>query len=187
MSISIALKSLNQYRKRDIIAYLSLRYYLGSKSSQTDLWANEVAVSLTLKKKSSGLLKIKHFKGYSEEEAQFRDIFIPSPNDIISESALISKCSEYEIFQTNSSVYSYLINNDNRSVFQHYTNGLKKRYDSIKSACLDKSNEEIMYLDIKSFYPSIDLDLLRKLWNNTCATSKFPQNFTDLGLSLIHI
>ena len=185
MSISIALKSINQYRKRDIIAYLSLRYYLGSKSSRTDLWANEVAVSLSLKKKSSGLLKIKHFKGYSEEEAQFRDIFIPSPNDIIAESALISKCSEYEIFHTNSSVYSYLINNDDRSVFQHYTNGLRKRYNSIKSACQDKSNEEIMYLDIKSFYPSINLDLLRNLWSETCTSSKFPEKFTDLGLAFI--
>lgn len=49
MSNNIALKSLNQYRKRDIIAYLSLRYYLDSKSSKTDFWAKEVAVDITLK------------------------------------------------------------------------------------------------------------------------------------------
>ncbi|MBW1294042.1 RNA-directed DNA polymerase [Aquimarina litoralis] len=185
MSINIALKSLNQYRKRDIIAYLSLRYYLASKSSQTDLWANEVAVKLALKKQSSRLLKIKHFKSFNEGRIEYRDIFIPSPNDIIAESALITKCSEFEAFQTNSSVYSYLMNKDNRSVFQHYSNGLKKRYKSIKSACLDTKNEEIMYLDVKSFYPSIDLNLLKRIWTEACFSSQFPQLFTDLGIAFI--
>lgn len=185
MSNFIALKSLNQYRKRDILAYLSLRYYLEPKSSQSDYWAHEVAIKLALKKNSSKLLKVKHFKGLSEGKLQFRDIYILSPNDIIAESALISQCSKYKEFHTNSAVYSYLINNDNRSIFQHYTNGLKKRYSSIQEACKKKENDEIIYLDIQSFYPSIELKRLKEIWLKTCSKTNLQKKYISLGLSLI--
>jgi hypothetical protein len=185
MSNSIALKSLNQYRKRDILAYLSLRYYLEPLSSRTDQWAQEVAVRLASKRNSSKLLKVKHFKGWSGEAPQYRDIYILSPNDIIAESALISQCSKYEEFKSNSSVYSYLINSDSRSVFKHYTSGLKKRYNSIQTACKKIGNEEIVYVDIKSFYPSIQLSRIKGVWVEQCLKTDLPKKYVNLGLSLI--
>ena len=148
MSNNIALKSLNQYRKRDIIAYLSLRYYLDSKSSRTDLWAKEVATNLTLNNESSDFLKIKHFKCVVNNEIKFREIHIPSPNDIISESVLISECAKYDSFYTNSAVYSYLLNDTNESIYKHYTNGLNKRFSSIQKACRDKTNIPSLYLEL---------------------------------------
>jgi len=39
MSDSIlAIKALNQYRKRDVIPYLGLRYYLDNTSARRDRW-----------------------------------------------------------------------------------------------------------------------------------------------------
>ncbi len=185
MSGRIALKSLNQYRKRDILAYLSLRYYLKPSSSQTDYWAQEVAVRLASKENSSKLFKVKHFKGWIDEAPQFRDIYILSPNDIIAESALITECSKYEEFKSNSSVYSYLIGRDSSSVFQHYTNGLKKRYCSIKNACKQSGNEEIVYVDIQSFYSSIQLKRMKEDWVQICAKTDLPNKYVKLGLSLM--
>ena len=185
MSKSIALKALNQYRKRDIIAYISLRYYLDSESSRTDFWAEEVAVSLTLNNPSSNFFKTKHFKGVVQNEVKFREIYIPSPNDIISESVLIGECSKYDSFQTNSSVYSYLFSDDNKSVYQQYINGLNKRFLSIQRACKSKENEEILYLDVKSFYPSIKLSSIQEVWLKSCEKSKIPSRYQRLGQSFI--
>ncbi|MFH4966277.1 reverse transcriptase domain-containing protein [Gaetbulibacter sp. M235] len=186
MSNNIALKSLNQYRKRDIIAYLSLRYYLDSKSSQTDLWAREVATNLTLKNESSDFLKIKHFKCFINNEIKFREIHIPSPNDIISESVLISECAKHDSFYTNSAVYSYLLNDTNESIYKHYTNGLNKRFLSIQQACRDKTNEEVLYLDVKSFYPSINLSTIEKIWIKACSDSNIPSLYLELGKKFIN-
>lgn len=185
MSNNIALKSLNQYRKRDIIAYLSLRYYLDSKSSRTDLWAKEVAVDITLKNKHSNFLKIKHFKGVINDELKFREIYILAPNDILSEAVLITECSKHKSFYSNSAVYSYLFNNDRDSLYKHYTNGLNKRFLSIQQACRDKRNEEVIYLDVKSFYPTINLSAIEKIWSETCANSDIPDLYRKLGQSFI--
>lgn len=185
MSNNIALKSLNQYRKRDIIAYLSLRYYLYSKSSQTDFWAKEVAVDITLKNKLPNFLKIKHFKCVINNELKFREIYILSPNDIISESVLITECSKHNSFHSNSAVYSYLLNNNNNSIYKHYTNGLNKRFLSIQQACRDNENEEVFYLDVKSFYPSINLSDIEKTWLDACNNSTIPELYFKLGQSFI--
>jgi len=186
MSNNIALKSLNQYRKRDIIAYLSLRYYLDSKSSRTDLWAKEVATNLTIKNTASNFFKIKHFKGVVNGEIKFRDIYIPSPNDIISESVLISECAQHDTFCTNSAVYSYLLNDTNESIYKHYTNGLNKRYTSIQEACRNKTNEEVLYLDVKSFYPSINLSEIERIWVEACNNSNIPKLYLKLGKTFIN-
>lgn len=186
MSNNIALKSLNQYRKRDIIAYLSLRYYLDSKSSRTDLWAKEVATNLTLKNESTSFLKIKHFKCLINNEIKFREIHIPSPNDIISESVLISECAKHDSFYSNSAVYSYLLNDKSESVYKHYTNGLNKRFLSIQQACRDQTNEEVLYLDVKSFYPSINLSTIEKIWIEACHESNIPNLYLELGKSFIN-
>lgn len=185
MSDNIALKSLNQYRKRDIIAYLSLRYYLDSKSSRTDFWAKEVAVDITLKNKLPNLLKIKHFKGVIDNELKYREIYILSPNDIISESVLITECSKHKSFHSNSAVYSYLFDNYRDSLYMHYTNGLNKRFLSIEQACKDKRNEEVIYLDVKSFYPSINLSAIEKTWAEACINSNIQDVYLKLGHSFI--
>lgn len=185
MNDQIALKSINQYRKRDILAYLSLRYYLDSTSSRTDLWAREVAVDLTIKNDSLNIFKTKHFKGIINDKIEYRDIYLLAPNDLISESALITECSKHEIFHTEPCVYSYLFSDDTKSVFQHYTNGLNDRFSSIKKACEDQNNEEVIYLDIKSFYPSISIDEIQKVWLNTCKNSQLPDKYLNLGNKFI--
>lgn len=186
MTNQIALKSLNQYRKRDIIAYLSLRYYLDSKSSRTDFWAKEVAVDITLKSNEPSFFKVKHFKGVINSELKFREIYIPSANDIISESVLITECSKYSSFHSNSAVYSYFLNdNCDSSIYKHYTDGLNKRFLSIHQACRNKENEEVVYLDIKSFYPSINLTSIEKTWLEVCNDSNIPNLYKELGQSFI--
>ena len=42
----LAVRAVNQYRRRDVLSYLSLRYYLDNAAARADLWAQEVAMDL---------------------------------------------------------------------------------------------------------------------------------------------
>jgi hypothetical protein len=183
---NIAIKTLNQYRKRDIIAYLSLRYYLDSKCSRTDLWASEVAVKLALKNNTMNFLKTRHFKGVRENELKFRDIFLPSPNDMIAESQLIIECSKYEAFRSTASVYSYLFSSDPKSVYKQYVHGLKQRFESIRRVCMSNPSGEVLYVDIKSFYSSIKLTKVVEAWGAACENSKISDRYKELGFHFLN-
>lgn len=181
----LAIKALNQYRKRDIIAYLSLRYYFDNECSKTDLWANEVAVRLALNNSENNFLKTRHFKGMSGSEMKFREIYIPAPNDILAETALIQECSKYAAFQPNRSVYSYLFSYDSNSLYKQYVHGLKDRFLSINKACNNNRDGEVMYLDIQSFYTSIDLSSMNEIWLDACQSTEMPNQFVKLGSHFI--
>lgn len=183
MSIDrIAIKSINSYRKRDIISYLSLRYYLRATASRTDLWAKEVSVRLAIKNKKVNFLKAKHFKSFENNQILQRTIYLPSANDILAESALLDECSNYEEFQSSINVYSYRLNiESNNSLFQHYIHGWKERYISIKEVCEAKPESQVKYFDIKSFYPSISLELARHVWLKCCIESEIDESIKILG------
>ncbi|AUC81794.1 RNA-directed DNA polymerase [Lacinutrix sp. Bg11-31] len=185
-SETIAIKAINNYRKRDIIAYLSLRYYLDTSVSKTDVWAKEVAVNLSIKNETPNFLKTKHFKSFIDNEIKQRTIYVPGPNDIIAESVLINECSNFIEFYSNKSVYSYLLVSDEEdSIYKHYMHGWKERYNSIKQACENNIDQEVIYFDIKSFYPSISLDLARDKWIEACGKAKINDTIKRLGINFL--
>ncbi|WP_373941033.1 RNA-directed DNA polymerase [Polaribacter sejongensis] len=185
-SETIATKAINNYRKRDIIAYLPLRYYLDTTVSKTDVWAKEVAVNLSIKNEKPNFLKTKQFKSFANNELKQRTIYVPGPNDIIAESVLINECSNFIEFHSSKSVYSYLfVSDEEDSIFQHYMHGWKERYNSIKQACEINTNQEVVYFDIKSFYPSISLELAKVKWIETCDKTKINETIKKLGLTIL--
>jgi Txe/YoeB family toxin of Txe-Axe toxin-antitoxin module len=185
-SESIAIKSINNYRKRDIIAYLSLRYYLDATLSKKDVWAKEVAVGLSIKNDEPNFLKTKQFKSFDDNEIKLRTIYVPGPNDIIAESVLINECAKFKQFHASKSVYSYLlVSEEDDTIYKHYMHGWKDRYDSIKEACEVDTTQEVIYFDIKSFYPSISLDLARAKWNEVCNETKISESIKILGLTFL--
>ncbi len=42
----LSVRAVNQYRRRDMLAYLGLRYYLENKATNRDLWAKTVSTYL---------------------------------------------------------------------------------------------------------------------------------------------
>ena len=42
----LAIRAINQYRRRDILAYLGLRYYLDSSCSKKDIWIRDISTHL---------------------------------------------------------------------------------------------------------------------------------------------
>jgi ribosome-associated toxin RatA of RatAB toxin-antitoxin module len=182
----IASKAINSYRRRDIIAYLSLRYYLDSTASRKDIWAKEVAVLLSINNPKLNYLKVKNFKSIVNNKIVQRELFIPAANEIIAESALIDECSKHPAFNSHKSVYSYLlVSATNTSTFRHYLQGWKMRYKSIKSVCEANPDLQVKYFDIKSFYPSISLELASDIWLQCCSGSEIDDSIKVLGIQFL--
>jgi hypothetical protein len=180
----LALRAVNQYRRRDVLSYLGLRYYLGNSAARSDNWMEKISVNLSLTREIK-YYPVDHFKEITNEgKIKRRKIFLPSPNDSLAETVLLNECSKHpEVFANPKSVFSYDLSETKckSGVFKNYMQGLKRRQSSIALACKKYPNGVVEHTDIQSFYPSISIDFAIKVWLDKCDKTQMEQKFIDLG------
>lgn len=183
----LAIKALNQYRKRDVIPYLGLRYYLNNISARRDRWIQEISCSLVQKQSKTAYIKTYHFKEESNDGYIYRDIYLPTPNEALAETALLNELSKLEVFKSQPYVYSYYFadKTDKVGVFKPYFNGLKARQKAIAQACHDPSDKIVLYTDIKKFYPSIQAEDALTVWKEYSEKSMLSEEYVQLGEKLL--
>lgn len=102
----LALRAANQYRTRDIMAYLGLRYYFANQCARRDRWAEEVSSHLVMSS-SSAYFESLHFKDIrSDGSVGYRSIFVPGPNESFAEAALLAEYSRHAVFHSPDFVFS---------------------------------------------------------------------------------
>lgn len=187
MSTELAVKALNQYRKRDIFPYLALRYYVESSVGRQNRWIKDVATRLTTQNEHFGYLRMYHFKDISGDEFIHRDIYVPAPSEALAEVALITELSKHEAFIPKSYVYSYRFASDKEKsgVFKPYFDGFKERHKSISDSCWKTENGVVLYTDIKKFYPSITSSDAVEAWKEACQLSEINGDYELLGLRIL--
>ncbi|SMG62683.1 conserved hypothetical protein, partial [methanotrophic bacterial endosymbiont of Bathymodiolus sp.] len=151
----LAVKALNQYRKRDVVAYLGLRYYLNNVSARRNRWINEISSRLSSVQDKPSYLKTYHFKDIDDNSRYiYRDIYLPAPNEALAETSLLTELSKYDVFRPKPYVYSYRFSEtiEKNGVFQPYFIGFKERQKAIAKACWQVENGIVLYTDIKRFY-----------------------------------
>jgi hypothetical protein len=185
----LAIRAINQYRRRDVLAYLGLRYYLDNTAARSDRWAREVAPSLVIRRAGPSYFVVQHFKDIGAQgNVIHRDIFVPSPNEALAEAALIEACSTAgPAFQGDSRVFSYLFpsTDESNGIFQNYMLGLRARHQAIAEACKQSPNAEVLFLDVQSFYPSVSTSVARDAWLRACERSTLPKPFVELGVRIL--
>ena len=185
----IAAKAVNQYRRRDVFAYLGLRYYLENTSARSDQWAQQVATTLASRRKSPGYLRVDHFKEvHAEKGVLHRSIFLPAPNEALAEAALLDACAQVgKAFSPAKSLFSYRLSGkeDLSGSFEHYMLGLKDRHAAIAAACRGRPGSIVAHLDVQRFYPSITCERARKAWFSACDASELGKAWTELGDHLL--
>ena len=139
-----------------------------------------------------GYSNYNHIRQYKEMDSQgcieFRDLYIPGPNEILAETALLAECSETAgTFETPGGVYSYKLASgaDSQGVFQYYFHGFRERHRSIAQACHEQKDAVVLYTDIRRFYPSVTIEMAKKVWNIACVNSDLSDKSRELGLKLI--
>lgn len=185
----LSVRAVNQYRRRDVLSYLSLRYYLDNVSARTDLWANQVATKLVLGRTDHPYLSVYHFKETDGDGTpNHREIFLPGGNEALAEAALLAACAtNQEVFENPGSVFSYKLNTgDNRKgVFVPYFHGLMDRHRKIALACDEDPDCVVRYTDIKKFYPSITSDLAKCVWRKYADRAQLSAVMRDVGDRLL--
>ena len=187
----LAVRSINQYRRRDVLAYLGLRYYLENDCAKNDVWARDISAHLVKTQESPIYYRSYHFKERNENRVDHRNIYLPGPNEILAESALLDDCSkdDSESFKSSKCVYSYQFSepSSKKGVFKNYLSGFKERTNSIASICNSSvdTDTRVLYTDIKKFYPSISYELALDAWKSACNKSKISSQSHELGEKLL--
>lgn len=184
---NLALKVVNQYRRRDVLAYIALRYYLDNEAARTDRWARDISTDLVLTRSTPVYFPSQHFKEFAGDEIEHRTLFVPGANEALAEAALLEECEKHEVFKNPNDVFSYeLADADHRSgVYVGYFKGLQARHDSIGKACTEFPDGVVRYLDIKKFYPNITIDLALSTWERYCGLAKLKPYWQTLGSKLL--
>ncbi|MDP3887952.1 RNA-directed DNA polymerase [Hydrogenophaga sp.] len=184
----LALRAANQYRTRDIMAYLGLRYYFANQCARRDRWAQEVSSHLVMSRSSSAYFQALHFKDIrADGQVGHRNIFLPGPNESFAEAALLAECSRHAAFRSPDFVFSYRLaeGEDTQGVYKHYFSGLQERQQQIAAACKADIGQVVHYTDIKRFYPNISSELAVSAWQKACDVAQMPSLFRELGLKLL--
>lgn len=185
----LAVRAINQYRRRDVLAYLGLRYYLENDCAKNDVWARDISAHLVKTQDSPIYYRSSHFKEMNENGVDHRNIYLPGPNEILAESALLDDCSKYDSFKSLECVYSYRFSEQSskEGIFKNYLSGFKERTNSIVSICNSSvdTDTRVLYTDIKKFYPSIRYELALDTWKSACNESKISRQSHELGEKLL--
>lgn len=185
----LALRALNQYRHRDVVSYLGLRYLLENSAAKSERWAREVAVENVFKRTDAPYYPVQHFKGIDEAgQVEHRAIHLPSPQEALAECALIAAIHEGHATFPHGSVYSYMKPQDGSDCsgpFARYFPGLKKRHEQIARACERFPDGIVQYIDIKKCYPSISIDLATDAWNRLAKDAHIPELMRECGSKIL--
>lgn len=185
---TLATRATGQYRSRDTITYLGLRYYLANTAATADRWVGEVATKLVRQRSNAPYHKAYHFKELSGREVQRRELMLPGPNEALAEAFLIDACATRGgPFARDPNVFSYWPSQagDRKGVFVDYIVGLKERHTAITSACHQAHDATVCFRDIKRFYPSLRIENVLRTWQSACNTIGLDQSHKELGDRLL--
>ena len=185
----LSVRAVNEYRRRDTLAYLGLRLYLDNAAACTDDWAQEIAVNSILRRSNPIYFRTSHFKEMSGGGSpEHRSIFLPSATEALAEAVLLRECSRRgRAFRNPPVAFSYRLKagDDRRGLFEHYMRGIRDRQHRISDACEGCPDGVIRYADIRKFYPSISTELAAKAWHTCSESGQLPIQFRNLGEKLI--
>lgn len=185
----LSVRAVNQYRRRDVLTYLALRYYLENSAARSDQWARRVSTELVQTRSAPIYFRAVHFKEHSAlGEIEHRQIFLPGANEALAEAALLDECSTHPAaFDNPPCVFSYkLCQGDERGgLFEPYFLGLKNRHEELVRACDACPDGIVRYADIKRFYPSVSSELALKAFRRQADSGGLAPRYRDLGEKLI--
>ena len=185
----LSVRAVNQYRRRDVLSYLSLRYYLDNAAARTDQWAKQVAIDLVSGRADLPYLLVHHFKETNDQGGVVhREMYVPGANEVLTEAALLADCADHEkVFSNPECVFSYQLNHgDNRSgIFLPYFHGLQARHDAIAAACDANPDGIVRYTDIRRFYPTITKELALSSWRRYAERANLTSPIRDVAEKLL--
>lgn len=183
-----ASRAVHQYRRRDLVPYLALRYLLENSAARSDDWIVGVACDQVLRRQSTHFFSVNNYKGRGDDGTiEYRTLSLPGPAEALAESWLLGCCAGKKGFVNPTSVYSYTLCDPDatQGAFEPYFSGLQRRQRDIAKACRKQADLVVMYLDIRACYPSIPLLTAESAWVSASSESSLSPREHELGLRLL--
>ncbi len=188
---TFASRAVHQYRRMDIIAYVTLRQFLRNTAAAQDIWSDEIAVDLVTERPNSHHRVVQNFKEINDRNGtpQFRSLHMPGPTEMMAETALLAACARAGgAFKCPGNVYSYRLCEDPKETvgsFHYYFDGFKARHEAIAAACRSNPDAIVVYTDIRQYYPSIKPERALQVWRKACKQSGLCDRHAKLGEKLL--
>jgi hypothetical protein len=171
------IRSLNNLSRDHPFSYIGARIL--AESLHPDIiesWSNEYVARKAQTARRQVYWKHSIFKGFDPNgRPEYRKCVIGSPTTHLTEVWLLKRLSQEEVFAQHPNVYSYFWSRDESThVFRYYFKGHMEREHAIAAAAGEMSNSRVIVLDLRKFYPSVDVATLR---------SRFAKRIEGSGLS----
>ena len=183
----LAVRAVNQYRKRDVVAYLALRYYLDGPIARNNHWVKNACIDHVLTRGSAPYFAAHNFKEKVGDQISHRIIYVPGPSEALAEAALLAACSEHIHFHPPAAVFSYRFApmESREGIFSHYFQGYRDRHRGIAEACRQTPHGTVRHLDIRRFYPSVSVERAQSTWRHCSETAALSLVWTEVGEKLL--
>ncbi len=186
----LAVRAVNQYRRRDVLAYIGLRYYFKNHCTVRDHWGTDVASHLVLSRSVQPYFHSLHFKELKKDGSiEHRNIHLPGPNEALAEAVLLQACAEAGVgLEFPRHVFSYRVAKDDTKagMFEPYFRGFRSRHNAVVSACCMQPESSVLYTDIRRFYPRISSQLALRVWDAACDRTRLNSRARTLGEKILH-
>ena len=141
-----------------------------------DTWSNEYIARKAQTTRRQVYWKYSLFKEVdSNGKPDYRKCVIGSPTTQLTEVWLLKRLSQERVFAQHPSVYSYFWSRQHSThIFPYYFKGYMEREHRIAEAASEMADARVVVLDLKKFYPSVDVDKMRL---------RFAQRIERSGLS----
>lgn len=152
----IALRALNYLRATHLPSYVSLRMLLESTSRERFDDVLDAIIEQAAIRRSPRTIELKRFKSIENGKYYYRQYFVPSPSEAISDSYALDRLHACGAMRRSSQVFSYRPPpaSDYGRNFEHFSVGYRERNDAIAKV-LRRLGGVAVVTDLKSCYPSI--------------------------------
>ena len=124
------------------------------------------------------------FKGLDAQgKPEYRNCLVGSPSTLLQEIWALWRISQDDAFATPAGVYSYLWSTANsHRIFRHFLEGYHEREGDIAAAARLLNDPYVVVLDLKRFYPSINIETAFKKFENRIGRSKLADSEKQIVL-----
>lgn len=173
------IRSLNHLAREHLFTYAGARALAESlHPTIIDVWTDDYIARKSQTGRRQVYWKHSLFKGFDRnQKPEYRKCVVGSPTTHLTEVWLLSRLSQDKAFALPSCVYSYLWSHFNSThVYRYFFRGYMEREHQIGRVAAEMANSRVVILDLKKFYPSIDVPAVR---------ARFEKRVNRSGLSLV--
>lgn len=185
----LAVRTANEYRRRDVVSYLALRFMFHAESAKRDRWATEIASDLTLTRTNLPYRHSRVYRGVTERGLiDYRDLYFPGPAEMLAEASLLQECMRAGgAFERGACVYSNVLADfDSRhGMIDPYFRWWKTRQSDIARTASTIPDGLVLFFDIKTFYSAVSQGLAVDSWRVAVQKSELPRRAAALGEKLL--